>query len=367
MAKIDHLFDILLERDGSDLHLLEGQRPKIRQYGQLINLKDEPVLDGATIRDYLQEICSEDQWKLFQKNRDLDFAYGRVESSRFRANYYFQHHGIGGVFRIIPHRILSIDDLELPQILKVFAQQRSGLILVTGPTGCGKSTTLAAVLDYINEHYSRYILTIEEPIEFVHVNKKSIFCQREVGGDVKSFSDALRSAQRQDCDVILVGEMRDYETISLAVSAASVGKLVFGTLHTNSAVKTVDRIIDVYPPDEQLKARNMLGDSLYAVCAQILLKRADGSGRVVANEILINTYALASSIREGSTANIRHTIQTGKDLGMQFLDDSIADLLGKGIIDNHEAHLKAHNKQRFRIQTEQEENLILDSVPLEGT
>ena len=363
MAKIDHLFDTLLERDGSDLHLLEGQRPKIRQYGQLINLKDEPVLNGATIQDYLKEICTEDQWKLFQKNGDLDFAYDRGESSRFRANYYFQHHGIGGVFRIIPHRILSIDDLGLPQVLKVFAQQHSGLILVTGPTGCGKSTTLAAILDYINEHYSRYILTIEEPIEFVHINKKSVFCQREVGGDVVSFSEALRSAPRQDCDVILVGEMRDYETISLAVSAASMGKLVFGTLHTNSAIKTIDRIIDVYPHDEQWKARNMVADSMHAVCAQILLKRADGSGRVAANEILINTYTLAASIREGSTANIRHTIQTGKDLGMQFMDDSISDLLAKGIIDNHEAHLKAHNKKRFRIRAEQEENLILDNVP----
>ncbi len=363
MAKIDHLFDILLKEDGSDLHLLEGQKPKIRQYGQLIVLKDESVLDGETIRGYLQEICEEDQWKHFLKTRDLDFAYDRGELGRFRGNYYFQHHGVGAVFRIIPKRILSIEDLNLPEVLNIFAQQQTGLILVTGPTGSGKSTTLAAVLEYINETDSRYILTIEEPIEFSYTNKKSIFCQREVGKDVKTFGDALRTAPKQDCDVILVGEMRDYETISLAVSAASMGKLVLGTLHTNSAIKSIDRIIDVYPSDEQWKARNLLADSLYGVCAQTLLKRVNGKGRVPATEILINTSGLASSIKEGNMPNIRNAIQNGKDLGMHLMDDTIADLLGKGLIDITEAHEKAHNKSRFRVQVEDEETLIFDAMP----
>lgn len=364
MSKIDRLFDALVEKDGSDLHLLEGQKPKIRQYGQLISLEDEPVLDTDTILDYLSEICEQDQWDHFMKTRDLDFAYDLGELARFRANYYFQTHGVGAVFRTIPNRIMSLEELNLPPVLEVFAQQRSGLILITGPTGSGKSTTLAALLDYINERYSRYILTIEEPIEFIHPNKKSVFCQREVGRDVKSFSDALKSASRQDVDVILVGEMRDYETISLAVSAASMGKLVLGTLHTNSAIKTVDRIIDVYPADEQWKARNMLADSLFGICAQILLKRIDKPGRIAANEILINTQGLAASIRDGNTANIRNTIQ-GRRLGMQAMDDAIEDLLKKGIIDHDEAYMKAHVKERFRRSTEPEEQLIGEGV-LEG-
>ncbi len=359
MAKLDRLFDTLLEKEGSDLHLLEGQKPKIRQYGQLIHLEEEPVLDNTTLSDYLQEICAQEEWTHFLQHRDLDFAYDKGDS-RFRANYYYQHHGMGAVFRTVPHHILSLDDLDLPPVLKVFAQQRSGLILVTGPTGSGKSTTLAAILDYINTHFTRYILTIEEPIEFVHPNKKSFFCQREVGRDVESFADALRSATRLDCDVILVGEMRDYETISLAVSAASMGKLVFGTLHTNSAIKTVDRIIDVYPADEQWKARNMLADSLYGVCAQILLKRAEGKGRIAANEILINVQGLSTSIREGNTTNLRNIIQSGKQLGMIMMDEAIQRHLLNGVIDQQEAYMKAHEKRGFekREDSEEEEKLF---------
>ena len=365
MVKIKRLFERLLQEEGSDLHLLEGQRPKIRQHGQLIHLEDHPELDTHTIRTYLQDICGEGQWSQFQETRDLDFAYDLGEKARFRVNYYFQAHGLGAVFRTIPTRIMTIDELNLPPILKIFAQQRSGLVLVTGPTGSGKSTTLAALLDYINQRFERYILTIEEPIEFVHPNKKSIFCQREVGKDVKSFADALRSAPRQDCDVILVGEMRDYETISLAISAASMGKLVLGTLHTNSAIKTVDRIIDVYPADEQWKARNMLADGLYGVCAQILLRRTGDKGRVAAHEILINTQGLASSIREGNTSNIRNIIQGGKSMGMKLMDDAIEVLLQEGVIDAQEAYMKAHDKERFERVVEPKATSTLGQSPVE--
>jgi len=225
---------------------------------------------------------------------------------------------MAAVFRVIPTKILTLADLGLPEVLKSFAALRSGLVLVTGPTGSGKSTTLAAIIDYINDNYSRYILTIEEPIEFVHPNKRCVFCQREVGSDVHSFGEGLHTACRQDCDVILVGEMRDYETISLALSAASMGTLVFGTLHTNSAVKTIDRIIDVFPADQQGMARTMLADSLRGICAQLLLKK-QGGGRIAANEILIGTTGLSASIRENNIGNIRNIIQGGKKLGMQMM------------------------------------------------
>ena len=233
MAKIDRLFDLMLERGASDLHLLQGQPPKIREHGRMVALEDEANISEQEMTAYLKEICVPERWSEFLERKDLDFAYEKDETFRFRANYYGQLHGFGAVFRVIPTKILTLEELNLPEILKSFAALRSGLVLVTGPTGSGKSTTLAAIIDYINDHYSRYILTIEEPIEFVHPNKKSVFCQREVGDDVASFGEGLHTACRQDCDVILVGEMRDYETISLALSAASMGTLVFGTLHTN--------------------------------------------------------------------------------------------------------------------------------------
>jgi twitching motility protein PilT len=349
MAQIDRLFDYLLQNKGSDLHLLQNQRPKIRKHGELMACDNEPLLGSDRIRSLLGEICDRESWEQYMRTGDLDFAYEYSGKARFRANYYFQHHGLAAVFRTIPQDILSLDDLALPPVLKGFARQKSGLILVTGPTGSGKSTTLAAVLNEINTHESRYILTIEEPIEFVHPNKKSYFCQREVGRDVPTFVDALRSATRMNFDVILVGEMRDYLTISLALSAASMGKMVLGTLHTNSAVKTVDRIIDVFPHNEQWKARNMLADSLFGVCAQILLKKKEGGGRVAANEILINTRGLAAGIREGNTSNIRNIIQSGRALQMQLMDDSIEGILKKGLIDPCEAYSKSHDKDRFKI------------------
>lgn len=347
--QIDRLFDRLLDENGSDLHLLESEPPKIRRHGSLIALEGEPSLTAETLEAYLYEICGSDDWERYKASGDLDFAYDFGDKGRFRANYYAQAHGMAAVFRTIPQHILTLDELNLPSILKIFARQQSGLILVTGPTGSGKSTTLAALLNEINTQETRYILTIEEPIEFVHPNKKSFFCQREVGRDTPSFAAGLRSASRQSCDVILVGEMRDYETISLALSAASMGKMVLGTLHTNSAVKTVDRIIDVFPNNEQWKARNMLADSLFGVCAQTLLKHADGEGRVAANEILVATQGLAASIREGNTANIRNIIQSGRAQGMQLMDDAIEGWLKQGVIDKHEAYLKAQDKNRFKL------------------
>jgi twitching motility protein PilT len=346
MARIDRLFDILLSEDGSDLHLAEGQPPKIRRHGHLVKL-DDPSLTADMIRAYLQEICAPERWQRFLESGDLDFAYAFADKARFRSNYFYQAHGMGAVFRTIPSRIQTLADLNLPPVLKTFSLLRSGLVLVTGPTGSGKSTTLAAILDMINETSARHILTIEEPIEFVHPNKQSIFCQREVGIDLNSFADGLRTAGRQDCDVILVGEMRDYETISLAVSAATTGTLVFGTLHTNSAVKTVDRVIDAFPAGQQAQIRTMLADSLKGVCAQILLGVADGTGRIACNEILLSNSALANSIREGKTQNVRNVIQAGKSQGMQLMDDAIQRYLNEGKITGDEAYLKATDKSRF--------------------
>jgi len=348
MARIDELFDTMLLAQGSDLHLAEGQPPKIRRHGRLKKL-DHPVLTAAMMREYLEEICAPDRWQQFLQSGDLDFAYAFGDKARFRSNYFYQAHGMGAVFRTIPAEIKTLDDLHLSPVLKTLSLLRSGLVLVTGPTGSGKSTTLAAIIDLINETSARHILTIEEPIEFVHRNKKSIICQREVGIHAHSFADGLRTAGRQDCDVILVGEMRDYETISLAVSAATTGSLVFGTLHTNSAVKTVDRIIDAFPAGQQPQIRTMLADSLKAVCAQILLRTADGDGRTACNEILLSNSALANSIREGKTPNIRNVIQAGRSQGMQLMDDAIQRLLSEQQITAEEAYMKATDKSRFEL------------------
>ncbi len=347
MPIIDRLCDIMLESKASDLHLLEGEQPKVRIHGYLEAIKDEPPLSKEKITEMLREICEPWRWEKFMENMDADFAYGLGERGRFRVNYYFQMHGLGAVLRTIPTKILTLEDLNLPPVLKNFADLRSGLVLMTGPTGSGKSTTLAAIIDYINTHDSRYILTIEEPIEFVHPNKKSVFCQREVGKDTHSFAAGLKTAGRQNADVILVGEMRDYETISLALAAASMGTLVFGTLHTNSASKTVDRIIDVFPPDEQNKSRTMLADTLRGVCSQMLLRTKDGKGRLAANEVLLATQGLSSNIREGNNANIRNIIMAGKSNGMQLMDDAIEKYLKEGIITGEEAYLKSNDKKRF--------------------
>jgi twitching motility protein PilT len=346
MAQIDQLFDAMLAASGSDLHLAEGQPPKIRRHGRLEKL-EQPALTAEMMRNYLEELCPPERWQHFLEFGDLDFAYAFGDKARFRSNYFHQAHGMGAVFRTIPSRIQTLEELNMPPVLKTLSLLRSGMVLVTGPTGSGKSTTLAAIIDLINETSARHILTIEEPIEFVHGSKQSIICQREVGNDVNSFADGLRTAGRQDCDVILVGEMRDYETISLAVSAATTGSLVFGTLHTNSAIKTVDRIIDAFPAGQQAQIRTMLADCLKGVCAQILLRTADGNGRIACNEILLSNSALANSIREGKTTNIRNVIQVGRNQGMQLMDDAIQKCLTEQRITGEEAYLKATEKSRF--------------------
>ena len=344
--KIDYLFDKLLEMDGSDLHMVEGQVPKVRAHGRLKPIEGEPTLTYESIRAYLEEICEPRRWEKFLEHMDLDFAYDKDETYRFRSNYYFQIHGMAAVFRVIPTKIMTLKELNLIPVMETFAHLRSGLVLVTGPTGSGKSTTLAAIINHINDNYHRSILTIEEPIEFVHPNKKSVFTQREVGMDAHSFADGLRTACRQDADVILVGEMRDYETISIALSAASMGSLVFGTLHTNSAIKTVNRIIDVFPNESQGMARTMLANSLRGICAQLLLKTTDGK-RVAANEVLLEAEGLASSIREGNINSIQNIMQSGKDMGMQIMDDAIQNFLFAGRITGEEAYLKAEVKANF--------------------
>jgi twitching motility protein PilT len=353
MAQMDRYFREILTRGGSDLHLAQGQPPKMRQGGSIVRI-DDRVLDGETIEGLLSEICDNDRWDRFVEKGDLDFAYALGEEARFRANYYRHVQGIGGIFRIIPKEILSIDDLKLPEVLRTFGDYPNGMVLVTGPTGSGKSTTLAAVIDHINRNYERHILTIEEPIEFVHPNKKSILVQREVGIDVGSFGRALRDAGHSDVDVILVGEMRDLETISLAITAAEGGTLVFGTLHTNSAAKTIDRIIDVFPSDQQSQVRTMLSESLKAVCSQLLLKRK-GGGRIAANEVLLQTTALSNIIREGGGLNKLHSVMlSGKSIGMQIMDDVIEDYRSRGLVSGHEAYMKALDKERFAAHRDEE-------------
>jgi len=270
------------------------------------------------------------------------------EEHRFRCNYLKQQHGYGAVFRIIPTKIASLEQLGIPQVVKEFGHLRSGLVLVTGPTGSGKSTTLAALLDYINTNFRRHIITVEEPIEFVHRNKKSIITQREVPIQTPSFADGLRAALREDADIVLVGEMRDLETISLALTAAETGLLVFGTLHTNNARKTVDRIIDVFPSDQQSQVRTMLAASLRGVVAQLLMKRHDGGGRCAVNEIMISNSAVGAIIREGATQKLYDVIIGGKAQGMQFMDDAIWQKLRDGYVSPMEAYMKAIDKQRFK-------------------
>ena len=296
----------------------------------------------------LSEICGPQNWEIFEDRGDLDFAYEMDERSRFRCNFLKQAGGYGAVFRLIPTKIASLDQLGIPPIVKEFGNLRGGLVLVTGPTGSGKSTTLAALIDYINENFSRHIVTIEEPIEFVHKNKRSVITQREVPVDSISFPDALKAALREDADIVLVGEMRDLETISLALTAAETGLLVFGTLHTNNARKTIDRMVDVFPANKQAQARTMLANSLRGVLAQLLLKKADGLGRVAVNEILIASSAVSAIIREGATQKLQDVIVAGKGQGMQFMDDAIYALLEQRVVSPHEAFMKAIDKNRFK-------------------
>lgn len=346
MAKIDAFFKYMMENDASDLHLSTGSKPKVRKHGELEEIKYQELTNDI-LKMLLFEIITDEQKDKFLEKKDLDFAYEIPNLARFRANYFYQKRGLGAVFRIIPSKILSVEDLNLPETVLKFTRLSRGLVLVTGPTGSGKSTTLAAMIDYINNNRKEHILTIEDPVEFVHKNKNCLVNQREVLTHTNSFSMALRAALREDPDVILVGEMRDLETIELAITAAETGHLVFGTLHTNSAAKTVDRIIDAFPSDRQAQIRTMLSESLKGVISQQLLKRSDKPGRVAAVEILYVNNAVANLIREGKTFQIPSMIQTGKGDGMQIMDQSIMDYLMNKVISPDEAYLKASDKKSF--------------------
>jgi twitching motility protein PilT len=324
----------------------EGQPPKMRLHGDIIPIR-ETALTGAEMEQMLREIAGTQRWEAFLKKGDADLAYELSAEARFRCNLHRQLHGLGGIFRLIPNRIATLEELGVPSVIKRFARLKGGLVLVTGPTGSGKSTTLAALIDYINGSFGRHIITIEEPIEFVHENKLSIITQREVGEDTPSFSEGLKNAMREDADVVLVGEMRDLETIALALTAAETGLLVFGTLHTNNARKTVDRMIDVFPSSQQPQVRTQLAASLRGIVAQLLLKKANGKGRVAVNEILISNSAVGAIIREGAAEKLTDVLISGKSEGMQFMDDAIQALLDKGTVSAQEAYMKAIDKQRF--------------------
>ena len=348
MAYIDQFFEVLVEAGASDLHLGEGSPPKIRQHGAILPIRNE-VLTQEEMAYMMSEIAGPERWARFMETGDLDFAYEMNADSRFRCNYLKQSHGLGCVFRLIPTKIMTLEQLGIPEVVKSFGHMRGGMVLVTGPTGSGKSTTLAALIDYINTNFTRHIITVEEPIEFVHVNKKSIITQREVPDHAPSFAQGLKASLREDADIVLVGEMRDLETIQLALTAAETGLLVFGTLHTNNARKTVDRLVDVFPADQQSQVRTMLANSLRGVVAQLLLKRCDTGGRLAVNEILVVNTAAASIIREGATQKLQDVLVAGKGEGMQFMDDAIWQVMQQGKVSPVEAYMKAIDKNRFRM------------------
>jgi twitching motility protein PilT len=346
MAQIDQFLRLMVQQKGSDLHLTVGAPPIMRLHGHLTRIKFRD-LTPADMQALVTEIMTEGQKHEFEGSNDVDFAYEIEDVARFRVNVFRQRKGIGCVLRTIPSKVLSADELNLPEGVRRFCALTKGLVLVTGPTGSGKSTTLAAMIDLINEKRPDHILTIEDPIEFVHPNKQGLVNQREIGNHTRSYASALRAALREDPDVILVGEMRDHETISLGLTAAETGHLVFGTLHTSSAAKTVDRIINVFPAEEQEQVRAMLAETLRGVVAQQLLRRADGSGRVAALEIMVGTPAIGNMIREAKTHQITSMIQTGRKDGMQLMDQAILDYLMKKVIAPEEAYAKAHSKAEF--------------------
>lgn len=347
MAKIDAFFKLMADQGASDLHLVSGQPPVLRIGGELERVKYK-VLDNDSLKAMLYEIAPEDKVKTFEETGDVDFGYEIPGLARYRANFFMQKYGCAAVFRQIPSKVLTAEQLGLPPVVSRLASLPRGLVLVTGPTGSGKSTTLAAIVDQANKTRKDHILTIEDPIEFVHESQGCVVNHREVGLHTKTFTAALRGALREDPDIILVGEMRDLETIALAVEAASTGHLVFGTLHTTSAPKTVDRVIEVFPANQQAQIRSTLADGIRAVIAQVLFKRIDKKGRCAALEILIAIPAVRNLIREGKTYQISSSIQVGKKYGMQLLDDAIMDLLTKGWISADEAYIKSNDKNRFR-------------------
>ena len=353
MAKIDALFKMMQQQGASDLHISTGTPPILRLHGEMIRVKS-PDLTHEQAQALLFEILDEEQVQQFEETRDLDFAYSLPGLARFRGNILDTHRGIAGVFRLIPSEILTAEQLNLPEGVLKMTRFNKGLVLVTGPTGSGKSTTLAAMIDLINSTRREHILTLEDPLEFIHKNKLSLLNQRQIGTHSESFASALKAALREDPDIILVGEMRDLETIQLAMSAAETGHLVFGTLHTNSAPKTIDRIIDVFPKDAQEQVRSMLSESLKGVVCQQLLRTSDGKGRVAALEIMLGNAAVGNLIREGKTFQIPSIIQTAKGEGMQLMDTHLMELLNAEKVTAEEAYRCAVDKRIFEAKLPQE-------------
>jgi twitching motility protein PilT len=347
MARIDSYFKFMLEKDASDLHLSTGNQPMLRIHGELVRI-DAAVLDADALKELVYEIAPETKIKHFEEVGEVDFGYEYPGMARFRVNFYSQRKGIGAAFRMIPSKVYTLDELGLPPVLKKFAMLNKGLVLVTGPTGSGKSTTLAAMIDYVNLNRKDHIITIEDPIEFVHQSQNCLVNQRELETHTKSFANALRASLREDPDVILVGEMRDLETIELALTAAATGHLVFGTLHTSNAPKTIDRVIDVFPTNQQNQIRATLSESLKGVIAQALFKRMDKPGRIAALEVLFVDNAIANLIREAKTHQIPGMMQVGKKKGNQPADDAITDLLRQGLVSPEEAYMKATDRKKFR-------------------
>jgi len=344
-VEIDQLLSFAVKNKASDLHLSSGVPPMIRVDGDIKRI-NMPDLSHKEVHSMVYDIMNDKQRKAYEEFFETDFSFEIPDLARFRVNAFNQSRGAGAVFRTIPSSILTLEDLAAPKIFKDIAMYPRGIVLVTGPTGSGKSTTLAAMIDYINDNRPDHILTIEDPIEFVHESRRCLINQREVHRDTLGFNEALRSALREDPDVVLVGEMRDLETIRLALTAAETGHLVFATLHTSSAAKTVDRIVDVFPAGEKDMVRSMLSESLRAVISQTLLKK-NGGGRIAAHEIMIGTAAIRNLIREGKIAQMYSAIQTGHGVGMQTLDQCLQDLLAKGLVNREEARYKAQNKEAF--------------------
>ena len=344
--EISELLAFSVKNKASDLHLSAGLPPMIRVHGDIRRI-NVPALSNQEVRAMVYDIMSDSQRKVYEEFLEVDFSFELRDVARFRVNAFNQERGAGAVFRTIPSVVLTLEELEAPKIFKDISENPRGLVIVTGPTGSGKSTTLAAMVDYVNENQFNHILTIEDPIEFVHKSKKCLINQREVGPHTRGFSEALRSALREDPDVILVGEMRDLETIRLALTAAETGHLVFGTLHTSSAAKTIDRVVDVFPAAEKEMVRSMLSESIRAVISQTLLKRKDGTGRVAVHEIMIGTPAIRNLIRENKIAQMYSSIQTGQSQGMQTLDQGLTEMVRRNAISTQDARAIAVNKDIF--------------------
>jgi twitching motility protein PilT len=348
VARIDPLFDALISAGGSDLHLAVGHPPMMRLRGDLVPMRPG-ALDSAEMESLLFEIATPEQRKTIVETCDLDFAYGYGQKSRFRANYFYKVTGLAAVFRTIPTRVLTLDELVCPPAIRKLADRRSGLVLVTGPTGSGKSTTLAAMIDHINKTRACHVLTIEDPVEFVHVSQKAQITHREIGAHASTYADAIRSAGREDPDVILIGELRTNETMKLALQLASFGILVFATVHTNSAAATIDRIVNAFSADEQPQVRGMLSESLAGIVAQQLVRSADGKRRLAAHEILVGSAALSSMIRENKTFQIPSLMQAGQAQGMQTLDMALERLVRAREITPETALQKAVDKESFKL------------------